>query len=117
MKRAAGDPLCPIWLLGDSNPRNWEDRLETPLDPRHPARHSIWTPILDGIQDNVFRVVKRRVNTRHLYIRNAVGNVAAKPHGNSSAWTDKTQAEIHELRVLVGGHRPFLILVVRRICV
>jgi hypothetical protein len=46
MKPLVGDPDFPIWLLGDSNPKGWQSVLETPLDPRHPARHNIWTPVL-----------------------------------------------------------------------
>ena len=40
MREYAGDPECPIWLIGDSPPEAWVDRLATPLDPRHPARHN-----------------------------------------------------------------------------
>lgn len=110
MKRIAGDPSYPIWLLGDSNPRNWEDRLETPLDPRHPARHSIWTPIADAIQDEVFRARRRRLNTKDLYIRNAIASVTGKPDGNCSVWADCTQQELLELRRLIREHKPFLLL-------
>ena len=51
------DPRFPIWLIGDSNPKNWENRLSYPLDARHPARHSIWTPVLDAMQDRFGQIV------------------------------------------------------------
>lgn len=75
MDRETGDPHFPIWLLGDSNPRNWENHLKTPLDPRHPARHNIWTPILDEIQDRLFRRLRMRLDTSKMYIRNAIEDV------------------------------------------
>ncbi|MBK8048508.1 MAG: hypothetical protein IPK16_16155 [Anaerolineales bacterium] len=68
MNRDVGDKTCPIWLLGDSNPSNWQDVLVTPLDPRHPARHSIWTPVLDVMQDRVFRKQRLRIDTSSIYI-------------------------------------------------
>ena len=72
MQRESGSREFPIWIIGDSNPKTWENDLECPLDPRHPARHNIWTPILDGIQEQVFLADRRRVKTDELYVRNAV---------------------------------------------
>lgn len=72
MKDSTGDPEFPIWLIGDSPPEAWADKLDTPLDPRHPARHSIWTSVADPIQDRLYRMSKRRMDTSQLYIRNAM---------------------------------------------
>lgn len=60
MKKDIENKAFNIWLLGDSNPKNWDSILETPLDPRHPARHSIWTPVIDVIQDQAFRELKKQ---------------------------------------------------------
>jgi hypothetical protein len=67
---SSGVLSAPIWLLADSRPRKAVTR--EPLDPRHPTRHTIWTPILDQIQDRVFEACGSRLDTRRLYIRNAV---------------------------------------------
>lgn len=64
MKDHTGDLSFPIWLLGDSNPKNWQDRLDTPLDPRHPAVHNIWTPIIDIIQREVYMKIGKRIDTK-----------------------------------------------------
>lgn len=32
MQRSVGNPRFPIWLLADSNPRQWQSVLQTPLD-------------------------------------------------------------------------------------
>lgn len=72
MKKEVGSRNSDIWLLGDSNPKNWQKVLKTPLDPRHPARHNIWTPVLEVIQDRVFRTCRCRVDTSQIYVRNAV---------------------------------------------
>jgi len=54
MNESVGDPKFPIWLIGDSPPEAWADKLDTPLDPRHPARHSIWTSVADPMQDRFY---------------------------------------------------------------
>ena len=54
MKKETGNPRFPIWLLADSEPDGWRDRLDDPLDKRHPIRHNIWTSVLDVIQADVF---------------------------------------------------------------
>ena len=71
-----GDPDFPIWLLGDSpsDSPSAKDQDLTPLDPRHPTRHSIWTPIQDVIQRQLYVECGRRMDDSKLYIRNAVRN-------------------------------------------
>lgn len=72
MKDFTGNPEFPIWLIGDSPPEKGADKLDTPLDPRHPARHSIWTSVVDPMQDKLYRQRKLRLDTSNLYIRNAM---------------------------------------------
>jgi len=72
MKDSTGDPEFPIWLIGNSPPEAWADKLDTPLDPRHPARHSIWTSVADPMQDRLYRKGRLRLDTSRLYIRNAL---------------------------------------------
>lgn len=102
-----GSPANPIWLIGDSNPRD-EKGVRYPLDPRHPTRHNIWTPILDVIQDTVYP--RRLMASSHgssggaLYVRNAV----RKPlHRLQAA---EVTAQVAALRTLAAQHQPVLIL-------
>jgi hypothetical protein len=110
MQRQAGRPGFPIWLLGDSNPEHWQDILVTPLDPRHPARHSIWTPVLDVIQDRVYRKIRSRIDTTSIYIRNAIEDPASKPPGNRIDWLAAVAQEVDTFRQLLLQHRPMLVL-------
>lgn len=97
----------PIWLIGDSNPPN-EKGVRFPLDPRHPTRHSIWTPILDVIQETVFPL---RLNAGGyglgegvLYVRNAV----QKPSHRFQA--HEVTKQVIALRSLASRHRPVIVL-------
>ncbi|MCE2485278.1 MAG: hypothetical protein J4F42_07175 [Desulfurellaceae bacterium] len=101
MQRESGSRKFPIWLIGDSNPKTWENALEYPLDPRHPARHNIWTPILDGIQEQVFLADRRRVRTDRLYVRNAVQDPEEKD-GN-------IEKETSDFGDLLTRHNPKIV--------
>ena len=72
MKDFTGNPEFPIWLIGDSPPKAWADKLDTPLDPRHPARHNIWTSVADPMQDRLYWKARLRLDTSRLYVRNSV---------------------------------------------
>ena len=109
MKKEVGNRSSEIWLLGDSNPRNWQDVLETPFDPRHPARHSIWTPVLDVIQDRVFRECRKRVDASPLYVRNAVEDPANKPPSQNIEWGMNVQNEVREFQEMVREHHPIIL--------
>lgn len=69
----------PIWLVGDSYPSRLVNVLKVPLDPKHPTRHTIWTPIWDAIQESVY---PKRVDGKHLFICNAAkkGELDEKPN-------------------------------------
>ena len=103
MQRDVGDSSCPIWLLAESNPTRWQADLEAPLDPRHPARHSIWTSVADVVQDRVYRECGLRVETGALYIRNAVENSAwVQNQRGRLAWGDDVQREVEAFGQLLG---------------
>jgi len=110
MDREIGNSGFPIWLLGDSNPPRWEKSLRTPLDPRHPIRHNIWTPVIDIVQDRVFRERSSRVDTSQLYIRNAVEDPTIKPKPAHIEWGKTAEIEVDVLRKLINGNKPQLIL-------
>ena len=106
MKKEVGDRSSEIWLLGDSNPKNWQTVLETPFDPRHPARHSVWTPVVEVIQDRVFRQSQSRVDTSSIYITNAIGDPAGKPRSNSIEWGTIVESELRGFQEAVRQHQP-----------
>ena len=109
MNPEIGDKNFPIWLLGDSNPRKWQNILVSPLDPRNPARHSIWTPVLDVIQDRVFRRSRSRVDTSSIYIRNAVEDPDDKPPDNSMNWGIVLEQGITEFCQQLDQYCPLLV--------
>jgi hypothetical protein len=106
MQREVGNPEFPIWLIGDSNPKQWQDKLTIPLDPRHPIRHNIWTSILDVIQDQVFRFAGKRLDTSQFFIRNAVDNPDKKPEGSSIDWSRDAIFEQQQLTQFIERYQP-----------
>ncbi|MBN1366537.1 MAG: hypothetical protein JW967_01240 [Dehalococcoidales bacterium] len=105
MKDFAGKPDFQIWLIGDSPPEKWMDKLDTPLDPRHPARHTIWTSVADSMQDRLYRQKKWRLDTSRLYIRNAMSQPLEIPiiHQQTTRWR-------RELKELLDKYRPKVVL-------
>ena len=110
MKRESGSRCFPIWLIGDSAPETWEAQLAGPLDPRHPARHNIWTPILEGMQSRLFSSIRSRLDTNDLYIRNAVHSAGKKPDGRAIEWSPQLKEEMRELGRLLAAYSPRLVL-------
>jgi len=110
LKKEIGDKRSEIWLLGDSNPKNWYSRLETPLDPRHPARHSIWTPILDNTQDKVYRKGRYRIDSSFFYTRNAIEDPSQKPPSNRTEWNPFVDNEIARFGEVIRTFNPRFIL-------
>ena len=110
MKLESGNRNSPIWLIGDSSPPNWRESLDEPLDSRHPARHSIWTPVLDGIQRQVFLGDRRRLDDSRLYVRNAVHCQEDKPPRGAMDWGPKLLGERDNFGKLLGTNRPTLVL-------
>lgn len=112
MQKESGSRHFPIWLLGDSEPENWRDLLNSPLDSRHSARHNIWTPVADVIQDEVFRRSRKRVDMSEatIFVRNAVADPADKPKSSTVMWGGKVLEEIADFRTLTEEFRPRLVL-------
>ena len=108
MQRESGCKSSEIWLIGDSPPEKWKDRLSEPLDPRHPSRHNIWTPIVDGIQERVYQNGRLRVDTSHFYVRNAVHDHELKQEAGRKDWSksDALLDETRQLWDLLGEYEP-----------
>lgn len=107
--KPSGRPECPIWLVGDSNPTALADRLDWVFDARHPTRHSIWTPIWDAIQEQMFRRAGARLDGAGLFILNAVEHESSKPNETQLAWPGLVDKQIKFLGA-VRGYNPMLIL-------
>jgi len=105
MKESTGNPEFPIWLIGDSPPEAWADKLDTPLDPRHPARHSIWTSVADPMQDRLYRQGKMRLDTSRLYIRNAMNKPLAL-----SIIKEQTRQSQETLKEILDKYKPSVVL-------
>ncbi len=110
IEESAGDPRFPVWLIADSEPKRWGKMLDTPLDPRHPACHSIWTSVLNYVQDKLYRQDKRRFNTEHLYIRNAVTDSDDKPENITIKWPEKLQKKGQLLETYLLEYNPVVVI-------
>ncbi len=104
MKVSTGNPKFPIWLVGDPPPEAWVHKLDTPLDPKHPARHSIWTSVADSLQDRLYRQAKLRLDTSPLYIRNAFD------HPFDTSTQEQKQLSQNTLKDLINKYKPSIIL-------
>ncbi|MYC28725.1 MAG: hypothetical protein F4X65_01350 [Chloroflexi bacterium] len=109
MDESRGCKYFPIWLLGDSNPKNWEDKLDVPLDTRHPAVHNIWTPIVDLVQETVFEKDCKRINTSRLYVRNAVEDANEKPEYGVKNWDPRLNERTRKLRKHIEEYKPKIV--------
>jgi len=94
-RRELGERTYPIWLL---------------INPKYPAvRHDIWRPILDEIQDRVFRELYTRIDTSNIYIRSAVSDGGIVP--NTLNWWGKEVAkEIDFYRGIIQEHKPKMLI-------
>jgi hypothetical protein len=114
MKSEIGNPTFPLWLLGDSEPARWRDKLDEPFDKRHPIRHNIWTSITDVIQHDVFAALGRRVATEEMFVRNAVQDPGTKPKDDlfnaERSWPAEAEASLGDYRRLLAAHRPKLVI-------
>jgi len=95
VKRDSGEKSYPIWLL---------------VNPKYPAvRHDIWRPVLDEIQDRVYRELYTRIDTTNIYIRSVVSDCASVP--NTLNWWGKEVAkEIEIFRVIVNEYKPKMLI-------
>ena len=108
MKKYSGEEGFPIWIVGDSPPDAWKNKLDEPLDYRHPTRHSIWTPIENMIQSNLYHSGKMRLLAEKIYIFNAVESSGDKPK-RLEEWIN-LEERISKLEELVRERKPVIVL-------
>lgn len=95
MKQELGNRTYPIWLI---------------VNPKYPAvRHDIWRPVLDEIQDRVFREFQTRIETSNIYIRSAVNDGGIVPN-TLNWWGREVAKEIESYREIVQEHKPKMII-------
>ncbi|TGE35066.1 hypothetical protein E4K67_27080 [Desulfosporosinus fructosivorans] len=95
MKQELGKRNYPIWLI---------------INPKYPAvRHDIWRPVLDEIQDRVFREFQTRIETSDIYIRSAVNDGGIVPN-TLNWWGREVAKEIEFYREIVQEHKPKMII-------
>lgn len=111
MRPSAGPESSPLWLIGDSPPKIWHEQLDDPLDRRHPARHNIWTPVLDVLQGTVFHAGLRLDDTK-LYVRNAVDKADVIDEERAVWNWDALAGYVDDLagRIRAAHTRPLLLL-------
>ena len=95
MKEEFGDRSYPIWIL--VNPKYPADRLE------------IWAPILDEIQDKVYRKLHKRIDTRNIYIKNTVSDIGIVPKIANCLSTEVAK-EMVKLRESILKHQPKMLI-------
>lgn len=95
MKRELGDRTYPIWLL---------------INPKYPGvRHDIWRPVLDEIQDRVFREFQTRIDTSNIFMRSAVGDGGIVPN-TLNWWGNEVAKEIEYYRAIIHEHKPKMLI-------
>jgi len=77
----------PLWLIGDANPSPGKTSPLTPTDARHRVWHIMWTPVLNIIEDRVYRNSRSRVDAQAIHIRNALMDLALKPEPSLTHWS------------------------------
>ena len=110
MKDSAGDPMFCVWLIADSEPKNWQGLLLTPLDPRHPARHSIWTSVLDYMQEALYKQENRRFASDRLHITNAVREPDSRPIATAIDWSASLRERNRALGEKLSCFKPKVVL-------
>ena len=109
-KKESGDRSYPIWLL---------------VNPKYPAdRHDIWAPILDEIQDRVYRKLNTRIDTENILIKNTVSDIKIVPRTVNHCASEEAETvdevdeaeeaeeaeEIVKLRESVLVHQPKILI-------
>jgi len=95
IKNTAGVMSSPIWLL--ANPKYAA------------ARHYIWTPILEEIQDKVYRTLHARIDTENIYIKNVASDIGIVSNSRNCGAEERTK-EILIFRKIVRECQPKILI-------
>jgi hypothetical protein len=115
-----GIETSPIWLIGDSDPKNWgPPKLEFVFDDRHPTIHNIWTSIIYKIQKKVYKQKSKMIDDGKFYIRNAIGNADMRPKPDDCFWNNSTigvtksnylTSQMNDVKYLINKYEPKMII-------
>jgi len=95
MGRDLGDKEFPIWLL---------------VNPKYTAvRYDIWRPVLDEIQDKVYRELHTRIDTTNIYVRCAVNDIRIVPN-TLNWWGREVANEMDLFRKIVLEYKPKMLI-------
>lgn len=93
--KESGDKSSPIWLL---------------VNPKYPVvRDDIWNPILDKIQDAVYRKLRKRIDTGNIFIKSVVSDIGMVPNALNLRAAEVTK-EIASLQESVLENRPKILI-------
>lgn len=93
--RDSGEKTYPIWLL---------------VNPKYPAVvYSIWSHVLEEIQDKVYREIHTRIDTTNIYIRSAVIDCGIVPN-TLNWWGNEVHSEIKLFKELILEYNPKLLI-------
>jgi hypothetical protein len=115
-----GTETSPIWLIGDSDPKNWRHpKMEFVFDDRHPTIHNIWTSIIYKIQKKVYNQESKMIDDEKFYIRNAIEDAGMKPKSKDRLWDDSTigvaksnylASQMNDMKGLINKYEPKMII-------
>ncbi|GAB6152162.1 hypothetical protein JCM17380_09120 [Desulfosporosinus burensis] len=94
IKKESGERSNPIWVL---------------FNPKHPISHDNWTPVLDEIQDKVYRKINTRIETSKIYLRNAVSDSRIIPN-TLNWWGPEVAREIELFREIAFEYKPRILV-------
>ncbi|EGW39542.1 hypothetical protein [Desulfosporosinus sp. OT] len=97
MEKESGDRSNPIWLL---------------INPKYSSvRNDIWAPILEEIQDKVYRKLHTRIDSKKIFIKNTVSDIGIVPNTSNPWVTEVAEAdEIVMLRDSIHKHQPKILI-------
>ncbi|MDR3665976.1 MAG: hypothetical protein P4L35_03925 [Ignavibacteriaceae bacterium] len=95
IKNKPGVMSSPIWLL--ANPKY------------SAARRHIWTPILEEIQDKVYRKFQARIDSEKIYIKNVASDIGIVSNSRNCGVKERTK-EILMFRKIVCECQPKIII-------
>ena len=95
IKNKPGVMSSPIWLLANPN--------------YSAARRHIWTPILEEIQDRVYRKLYARIDTENIYIKNVASDIGIVSNSRNCGTEERTK-EILMFRKIVRECQPKIII-------
>lgn len=109
IKTETGDKSSPIWLL---------------VNPKYPSvRPDIWIPILEVIQDKVYRKLHKIVDIENIFIKYIVSDIGIVS-SNSKWWSNVISKDILDFKESILEYQPKILItfgtttyeLVKRIC-